>query len=187
VQIAKKAQIPDELKERVPSTYIQFLERPVLMRLLVLGLQCVGFASRRNGWIYFVGPLAAPVTAGFFYTIFPFNPYRSRFAQYSQMDNLDRRDPAAKRLVDLLKSSGARSVLLRTGLSISASLIPAMAIIASIQRKPLAWSFDGWFWLVTFGCAALCLRAYEDALIHWAFQNWVSAQEKLQRTVSLEE
>jgi len=122
------------------------------------------------------------MSTALFYVFFPFNPYRSRYAKYDNMKNLDPRNPVARHLVNLLRSREARLVLLRTGVFNAAFLTLAMSVIAAIQavlQKPLNWSFDAKMFLaVTFVCGALCLRIYEDALLYWAFRNWTCPAEE---------
>jgi len=99
-------------------------------------------------------------------------------AKLSGMREKDKRDPDARRLVELLKSAAARRFLLRSALKLSGVLLATTAVGVAVYRPGLTWSIrlhqlGPCFLGVPLG--SLFILQFE--LLAWAFKNWPAYTE----------
>lgn len=142
--------VPKELWGKFPIGWVLMLDGStriafeLTMLILAFLIHYAGFfaPSKYTGdWVLFLTAGFGPAAFAAWYMKFPFNPYRSMAAAREGMKDMDQSDAAAKRLVVLLRSPGARNFLWRRALQLSLLLlVPMMIVSAAIQKMPI-WRF----------------------------------------------
>ena len=176
-----KPLLPNELRRKVPPALYSGVQLKTFWTLFGFGVCLLGIYGNlvwppgRNGWQYLLCPVVCPMTVACLFMLFPFlfNPYRSRFAKLSGMKDKDKRDPDARRLVELLESAAARRFLLRSALKLSVVLLATTVVGVAVYRPGLTWSIrlhqlGPCFAGVPLG--SLLILQFE--LLAWAFKNW---------------
>lgn len=177
--VVTKLAIPPELRGRIPSGFLTAARLRLAVNCFCFCLACVCLSNYRNGWTYFVGAFVSPFLTAIYFVIFPFNPYRTPAAKFSEMYNKDEEDVTCKLFADLIRARSARRVLLTNALVLSLSLVLAMAAISEFQARPISWVLDrdsgAWVPLLTLSSSLVLFPIFINALIVWSLKNW-SAQ-----------
>ncbi len=98
------------------------------------------------------------------------------------MTEKDKRDPDARRLVELLESAAARRFLLRSALKLSVVLLAATVVGVAVYRPGLTWSIRLHQLGPCFvGVPVGSLFILQFELLAWAFKNWPAYTERNQR------
>ena len=178
---ASKSIAPEGLKQKVPEGFLFMVRNRWLLNAFFFGLIwfMAGGMSLRTGiaWIL-PGAVLGPILFFVGYPIIsPLNIYRTPGAAYSDMTDLDARDPIARELVLLMQSVPARRFLIATGIKLSLLLSLVMIVIVAFWSRFLVWNTTdresiGWVLALTATSAVGTLPIFGTELIHWSFQNW---------------
>ena len=174
--------VPNELWGKFPNSWVLMLDgsTKVVGELTMLFLSfLIHYATffapphYRGDWVYFVTAGVGPATFAAWYSVFPFNPYRSMAAIREGEKDLDQRDGDAKRLVELLRSPGARSFMWRRASQLSVLLLVPMIIISAVIQKMPIWRFgpDCVIGIPIFFFVCLFVL-FRIELLAWALKSW---------------
>jgi hypothetical protein len=126
---AIRSSVPRHLVAKVPPMLLMSLSLRTFWNIFGVGLGLLllygpitGINQDHNGLRYLLGPLIGPTVALSFLLLCPFNPYRGSAARLSGMENRDKWDPEARRLVELFRSNAARRFLVTSSMKISCVL-----------------------------------------------------------------
>jgi hypothetical protein len=137
-------------------------------------------------WLSYVGIVLGPLTASLIVILLPINPYRDSWrARAADMQNLDKRDRTARRLVEILASASARRFSFQMGLRLSLTLLVATAVIRTAFRllglhahelRPRDLFITGYIF-----CSLMSFIMFKFEMMAWAFKNWTNIENINQR------
>jgi hypothetical protein len=183
---ATRPLLPNELRRKVPPALYRGVQLKTFWILFGFGFCLLGIYGNlvwppgRNGWQYLLCPVVCPMIVACLHIFFPFllNPYRSMSAKLSGMREKDKRDPDARRLVELLESAAARRFLLRSTLKLSVVLLATTVVGVAVYRPRLTWSIPLHQLGPCFvGVPVGSLIILQFELLAWAFKNWPAHSE----------
>jgi len=172
--------IPKELKRYLPRFEQELVDRRQMIGLGVVlcGISVYLFSRFPNGWVRLIPPAAGPIVVAVFLTIRPWNPYGSLYASLAGISSETvKDDPAAQRLLTLLRSADARRVVWRTAVLTSLSLLSLVWLGATLTDAPSSWDVP-YFGLAVFVVvqALLSGHLFLHCLLRWALQAWRSGE-----------
>ena len=185
---AIKRHSPTELWGKVPPLTSMLVDGRIFWELFGFGLCLLGgFAGLRDSdtyvWACFSAAVLGPLIAASVFLFFPIQPYRSWQAQASGMQNKDRRDPEAHRVVELFASPEVRRFTLKTALKLALILLPVTAVVAAFLwgrpsrslHRPITINNNP-FLPVYFLYVLGSFITLKVEILAWAFRNWASFQ-----------
>jgi hypothetical protein len=185
---AIKRHSPTELRGNVPPLTAMLVDGRIFWELFGFGLCSLGgFAGLRDShtyvWVCFSAAVLGPLIAASVFLFFPIQPYRSWQAQASGMQNKDRRDPEAQRVVELFASPAVRRFTLQTALKLALILLPVTAVVSAFLwgrpsrslHSPITIN-NNLFLPVYFLYAVGSFAILKVEILAWAFRNWGNFQ-----------
>jgi len=174
--------VPKALWGKFPSTWVLLLEKSmrvamwVTMLILAFLVHLGAFFQPhlgRESWVVFISAAFCPVSFAAWYSVRPFNPYRTELALREGMKDLDQRDQDARHFVLLLNSRGAHRHLLKLACTLSLLLLVPMVIISVATQRTPVWRF-GFEFFVGIPCFVfICLfLLFRMEILAWALKNF---------------
>ena len=193
--MTRKTLLPAELIGKFPPYARDMVDARIFWDLFGLGL-CSFFViaaslrapveTRLVDWLSYVGIVLGPLTASLIVILLPINPYRDSWrARAAAMQNLDKRDPTARRLVEILASASARRFSFQMGLRLSLTLLVATAVTRTAFRllglhahelHPRDLFITGYIF-----CSLMSFIMFKFEMMAWAFKNWTNIENINQR------
>ena len=182
--------LPAELKGKFPPLELSMVDGRTFWVVFGVGISL--FVVTMAAWrapsappviicMSFAGTILGPITATLILIFLPIQPYRDSWkAKAGGMINKDKRDPAAKRLVEIFASARARQFTLRAELKLSLVLLVATTIILAVfQGAGLHGHRQGMrprdIFVMVYGmCWIGSFIALKVEVMAWAFRNWDS-------------
>jgi hypothetical protein len=93
-----------------------------------------------NAYRYVVGALVCPMIGLALHLLIRFNPYRWNGPANRALNYLDERDEDARRLVEIIGSSGYPPAALKAAVWLAVPLLAVMSVCAVLVRDTLSWS-----------------------------------------------
>lgn len=177
---AIRSSVPRHLVAKVPPMLLMSLSLRTFWNIFGVGLGLLllygpitGINQDHNGLRYLLGPLIGPTVALSFLLLCPFNPYRGSAARLSGMENRDKWDPEARRLVELFRSNAARRFLVTSSMKISCVLYLFMVPVIYVCWDSLKWHLlSPWLGQGLLGCSIATFTTLGAQYVGWGLKTW---------------
>ncbi|MGA8073844.1 MAG: hypothetical protein WB995_10230 [Candidatus Acidiferrales bacterium] len=193
--MTRKTLLPAQLKGKFPPEAQDMVDARIFWDVFGIGL-CLFFViaaslrapveTRLIDWLSYVGIVLGPLTASLVIILLPIQPYRDSWrARAADMQNLDKRDPTARRLVEILASTSARHFSLVMGLRLSLTLLVVTVAMRTAFRllglhahemRPRDLFIMGYIF-----CSLMSFIMFKFEMMAWAFKNWTNVENINQR------
>jgi len=169
-----------ELRGKIQPLVLGLFEQPAWITAFGLGFALfsmhgpiAGPITDHNGFLFLIAPWVCPWPGTVYFLLVPYNPYRGSPLIVGTMSGLDQRDPDAKRLVELYRSSEGRRALIQTSVGVSVILFTVMAALGFLLRDSLNWSIlSPWFFMGVLGSTIGSGVAIGALHIAWGLNRW---------------
>jgi hypothetical protein len=168
--------IPPELARHLPRVEQELVNRRQMIGpgIVLYGISLFMFSRHPNVWVRVVPFLFGPPVAGLFLTVRPYNPYKSLFASIAGITpETVKDDPAAQRLLALLRSSGARHTIWTTAIGTSITFLLLAWIGSTLAGRATSWEFP--YFALSMAVllqGAMSLGVFYHRLLRWAIRAW---------------
>ena len=168
--------IPAELARHLSRFEQEFVNRRQMIGpgIVLYGILVFIFSRHPNGWVRFVPFLLGPLAAALFLTLRPYNPYKSLFASLAGISpETVKHDPAAQRLLALLRSPRAMLTIWTTAIGTSVTFLLLGWFGSRLAGMATSWEvpYFGLFVAVLLQ-GGMSLGVLYHCLLRWAVRTW---------------